>query len=218
MLKTIFKPRIFWFIVGGASLLLLFLILYFPKQESFLLLQLPRTSFNNLIFHAFTFIGDGIFCLCVALILAIYHSYRYAIILFSSYISGSLFVQLIKQIIIPNNPRPVKWFEINQLQLNLPPDLSPYLWYSFPSGHSASAASLAFCMVLIFHKKWQQIALGILLLCIGYSRIYRFMHFPEDVLAGFTIGFIAAFASFYFFTQFFASRNISWADKRILRK
>ena len=218
MIKSIIKPLFFWGIVGLAALLMLLLILTLPKQESFLLIQIPRNSFYNLLFHAFTFIGDGVFTICIVLLLAIYLSFRYAIILLSSYISGSLFVQLIKQIIIPHNPRPVKWFEINQIHLPLPMDLSPYLWYSFPSGHSASAASLAFCMVLIFHKKWQQVLIATVLICVGYSRIYRYMHFPEDVLAGFTIGFIAAIASFYFFTKFFSGRNITWADKRILKK
>jgi membrane-associated phospholipid phosphatase len=218
MIKSITKPIYFWGIVGFVSLLLLMLMLAFPKQESFLLIQLPRNTFYNLLFHAFTFIGDGVFTICIALLLAIYLSYRYAIILFSSYISGSLLVQFTKQILIPHNPRPVKWFEINQINLQLPADLSPYLWYSFPSGHSASAASLAFCLVLIFHKKWQQVLIALVLICVGYSRIYRYMHFPEDVLAGFSFGFAAAIASFYFFTQLFASKNITWADKRILKK
>lgn len=196
----------------------LLLILAYPKQESFLLIQLPRNNFNNLLFHAFTILGDGVFAICVVLLLAVYLSYRHAIILLSSYISSSLLVQLTKQILIPHNPRPVKWFEINQINLQLPADLSPYLWYSFPSGHSASAASLAFCLVLIFHKKWQQVLIAVVLICVGYSRIYRYMHFPEDVLAGFSFGFAAAIASFYFFTQLFASKNITWADKRILKK
>ncbi len=218
MIKSIIKPRIFWFIVGEAMLTTLLLILAYPKQESFLLIQLPRNNFNNLLFHAFTILGDGVFAICVVLLLAVYLSYRHAIILLSSYISSSLLVQLTKQILIPHNPRPVKWFEINQINLQLPADLSPYLWYSFPSGHSASAASLAFCLVLIFHKKWQQVLIAVVLICVGYSRIYRYMHFPEDVLAGFSFGFAAAIASFYFFTQLFASKNITWADKRILKK
>lgn len=194
------------------------LILCYPKNESFLLIQFPHNHFNNLLFHGFTIIGDGVFTICIVLLLAIYHSYRYALILLSSYISSSLIVQLIKQIIIPHNPRPVKWFEINQLQISVPTDLTPYLWYSFPSGHSASAASLAFCLTLIFNKNWQQVLIALTLICIGYSRIYRYMHFPEDVVAGFVIGFAAAIISFYFFTRLFTRRNIAWADKRILRK
>jgi membrane-associated phospholipid phosphatase len=218
MIKSIIKPLYFWGIVGLAMLTTLLLLLAFPKQESFLFIQLPRNNFNNLLFHVFTILGDGVFAICVVLLLAVYLSYRYAIILLSSYISGSLLVQLTKQILVPHNPRPVKWFEINQINLHLPADLSPYLWYSFPSGHSASAASLAFCLVLIFHKKWQQVMIALVLICVGYSRIYRYMHFPEDVLAGFSFGFAAAIASFYFFTQLFASKNITWADKRILKK
>jgi membrane-associated phospholipid phosphatase len=218
MIKTILKPSIFWGIVLSALFAIMLLILFLSKQDSFLALQAPHNKFNNILFLGITFIGDGVFLMCVVLILAIYLSYRYAIILLGAYILGSLTVQLIKQIVIPHNPRPVKWFELNQIQLYVPSDLTPYSWFSFPSGHSASAASLAFCMVLIFHKSWQQVLIALTLLLVGYSRIYRYMHFPEDVLGGFFIGFIAAIASLYIFTYFFSSRNMTWVDNRIVKK
>ncbi len=63
---------------------------------------------------------------------------------------------------------------------------------SFPSGHTMGA--FGFCMLLQYlmpHKKWYvSLALFLLALGCGYSRIYLGQHFFSDVLAGSIIGVI----------------------------
>ena len=58
--------------------------------------------------------------------------------------------------------------------------------YSFPSGHTSSSFA---CATVIFrmNKKW---GIGALILAalIGFSRLYNYVHFPTDVLAGAVIG------------------------------
>ncbi|PFA70756.1 hypothetical protein CN378_00370 [Bacillus sp. AFS015802] len=68
--------------------------------------------------------------------------------------------------------------------------------YSFPSGHSMSSfifyGSLAFILFrALDHKryKWGSVIMvGILVLLIGISRVYLGVHYPSDILGGFTAG------------------------------
>lgn len=70
--------------------------------------------------------------------------------------------------------------------------------YSFPSGHSM--VSIAFYGFLIYigykliKKKWVKITyitmLSLLIATIAFSRLYLGVHYPTDVLAGLTIGYI----------------------------
>ena len=69
--------------------------------------------------------------------------------------------------------------------------------FSYPSGHSMM--SMAFYGLLIFFinrskiNKWKKytlnILLSILIVLIGFSRIYLGVHFASDVIAGFSISF-----------------------------
>jgi Membrane-associated phospholipid phosphatase len=68
--------------------------------------------------------------------------------------------------------------------------------YSFPSGHAASSmlfyGSLLLLLPIFIKNKPVlriiQILLGILIFSIGTSRIYLGVHFPSDILAGFSLG------------------------------
>ncbi|MBK1653318.1 phosphatase PAP2 family protein [Allochromatium vinosum] len=63
---------------------------------------------------------------------------------------------------------------------------------SFPSGHSVTAA--VFCGVLILHTRWIEWRLLLLLIAIlvGASRVAVGVHWPLDVIAGLTLGALAA--------------------------
>lgn len=61
---------------------------------------------------------------------------------------------------------------------------------SFPSGHTASSFAAA-TAVFLYKKKPGTIAL-ILATAIAFTRLYLFVHFPTDVLAGMFIGIVVA--------------------------
>ena len=62
--------------------------------------------------------------------------------------------------------------------------------YSFPSGHSLASFEGA-VSILLYHKKWG-IAAIVLAALIACSRLYLFVHFPSDVLAGSLLGMLIA--------------------------
>ena len=82
-------------------------------------------------------------------------------------------------------PRPCWIDEQVKLLVAAPKD------YSFPSGHSAASFAAA-VSIFVMHKKEGAAAL-ILACLIAFSRLYLFVHFPTDVLAGIAVGFICAF-------------------------
>lgn len=61
--------------------------------------------------------------------------------------------------------------------------------YSFPSGHSASAAGMATTLALIFRKTWLRVLAIVLPLLVGISRFSLGVHYPTDVLAGWVLGY-----------------------------
>ena len=68
--------------------------------------------------------------------------------------------------------------------------------HSFPSGHTAAAFAAAFALFL-YHKRTGSAAL-ILAVLMGFSRLYLFVHFPSDVIAGALFGLIFGFMGYRF--------------------
>ncbi|MCI8519234.1 MAG: phosphatase PAP2 family protein [Clostridia bacterium] len=111
-------------------------------------------------------------------------------------ISLNLAIQTILNLTIKNifqRPRPIEYRLIEETG------------YSFPSGHSmASMAFYGFIIYLIYKNiknkyiKWISIILlSILILAIGFSRIYLGVHYTSDVLGGFllTIAYLMVYTS-----------------------
>jgi undecaprenyl-diphosphatase len=65
--------------------------------------------------------------------------------------------------------------------------------FSFPSGHTMASFGAAVTM-LIYNRKIGAAAI-LLAVLIGFSRLYLYVHYPSDVLAGAVLGTIMAFIS-----------------------
>ncbi|MDO8636881.1 MAG: phosphatase PAP2 family protein [Dehalococcoidia bacterium] len=95
------------------------------------------------------------------------------VLLFSSYLNTDL-KDLFQQ------PRP--------FQLDPGVKLADATGYSLPSGHAQSAVVVWGGIAVWLHATWFWVAAILLIILIGFSRIYLGVHFPTDVLAGWAIG------------------------------
>jgi undecaprenyl-diphosphatase len=68
--------------------------------------------------------------------------------------------------------------------------------YSFPSGHTSTAASIGVGLFIALNKKYSWLFLLFPLL-MGWSRITLFVHYPSDVLFGIIIGTIAIVLAYF---------------------
>jgi undecaprenyl-diphosphatase len=70
--------------------------------------------------------------------------------------------------------------------------LTPETTFSFPSGHAMGSVTLAVALTLLFwptRGRWLVLAVASLfVLLVGLSRIYLGVHYPSDILAGWTAG------------------------------
>ena len=80
------------------------------------------------------------------------------------------------------------------------------LSYSFPSGHTASS----FAAAGVLSKYFKKYALGFLALAslIAFSRLYLYVHYPTDVLAGIILGLICSRIIICMFNKMFFIKSI----------
>lgn len=99
-------------------------------------------------------------------------------------LGASLLAHLLKILIA--RPRPTV---VADMMVNMPPD------YSFPSAHTAQAASFFFALGLVAARHlpvksaaavW--LCCGLLISFVGLSRIYLNVHYLSDVIAGAILG------------------------------
>lgn len=78
--------------------------------------------------------------------------------------------------------------------------------YSFPSGHTMTAFAAA--AILMYANKKFGIAAYILAALLAFSRLYLYVHFPTDVLAGAVIGTLIGIAVCFFSKKFFPQKDM----------
>ena len=133
------------------------------------------------IFHIITFLGTERFYLFILLPLIFWCvdfglGARLAVILLlSSYFNTDL-KDLLQQ------PRP---FDIDPSV-----QLSDAHGYGLPSGHAQSSVVVWGGIATWINKTWFRMVAILLVILIGFSRIYLGVHFPTDVLAGWVVGVI----------------------------
>lgn len=68
--------------------------------------------------------------------------------------------------------------------------IAPEVTYSFPSAHAMGSMTLAAVLVLLtWRTRWRWpvlVAMGLFVAMVGVSRVYLGVHYPSDILAGWT--------------------------------
>jgi undecaprenyl-diphosphatase len=79
--------------------------------------------------------------------------------------------------------------------------IAPETTFSFPSGHAMGSMTLAWvCVLLAWRTRWRwpvTISAIALTLLVGLSRIYLGVHYPSDILAGWTVASVWAVSCFF---------------------
>ncbi|MEO6654975.1 MAG: phosphatase PAP2 family protein [Pyrinomonadaceae bacterium] len=146
-------------------------------------------SWLTMLMQAVTFCGSTIFLVVVAVVviaLFLRNGHRHSAALFTVTMAGAVILNFVLKISFVRE-RPLPYFDTA-----LPTS------YSFPSGHALYALCFYGSLAWIYsaHKGdrvfhfivW--IFATILIVCIGFSRVYLGVHYPSDVLAGYAAAFV----------------------------
>lgn len=151
-------------------------------------LQRLHTTAGDMFFSAITHLGDaGIAWIILSLLFLCIKKYRkYGAAMAFALIFGVIIGNITLKPLIAR----IRPYDVNttiDVLVKKPTD------FSFPSGHTLS--SFAASLALLKYNKRLGIAAVIIAVLIAFSRMYLYIHYPTDVLAGAIIGWGCSFIS-----------------------
>ena len=190
------RVRLFVALAFVAALAVAIAVFCVPKADLHAALNCCHSRFLDCFFSVYTHVAEfGVWLLGVILF---WGNKRRAAFVFVSEILSGVVVQMLKFVF--SMPRPGDMIAAGKMgNIPLVEGIALHTGRSFPSGHAASFAVLAFAVCLLSMQDRPtrlraiatQAACGVLFLAGCYSRIYLSQHFAEDVLVGGVIGFVA---------------------------
>ena len=147
-----------------------------------------RTPFGDFVMPLISKLGNGgIIWLVLSGVLCVFPKYRKAGVTMLTALALDVLLCNVMLKPLVGRMRP---FTVNtgmELLINAPKD------FSFPSGHTAASFAAAFALLFVKNKLW--IPSMILASLIAFSRLYLYVHYPTDVLAGILLGLIVSVAA-----------------------
>ncbi|GAB4030579.1 phosphatase PAP2 family protein [Spirosoma gilvum] len=192
MLLDLIRKNWLFFLPYAILLVVVGLLQLMYSQEQLMQWVNTRNSLlADQLFPYITYLGDGATYVVVCLLLAIFN-WRIGLMELASFALSSLTSEFLKKVVFNGSPRPLKYFEHSTFQYHIIEGLDIHSYNSFPSGHTISAFAMFSLMAFLYVRKevgWIFLFLAVLT---GFSRVYLFQHFVEDVYAGSVIGTVSS--------------------------
>ncbi|SHN38940.1 phosphatase PAP2 family protein [Chitinophaga sp. CF418] len=162
-------------------LVLVFKILY-SKEDIYFFINGLHFPAGDVFFPYMTEFGSTVTAV-VACLLLLFVSYRSSVLMASSLILTTLINVPLKNLFFA--PRPRLYFAGSAHPIYYVPDMEVLSNnFSFPSGHTVCAFTMAIVLTYITPRKTFGYLYLLLALLVAYSRMYMSQHFLEDVTAG----------------------------------
>ena len=165
-------------------------------------IQRLKCGFLDFFMPIFTALGNkGIFFILLGVTFLFFKKTRKSgIVILIALTLGGLFCNLLLK---PLVARPRPYTELPDYVL-LVKQLTDF---SFPSGHTTAAFETAFGVALLGKK--QAICAYIFAVLMAFSRMYLYLHYPTDVLAGAIIGTLCAVLAYVIYKAVMKKRETS---------
>ena len=192
-----------------VAVLLVASSLLIAKGQDVLWINRFHTPFLDRFMVVTTQLGAG-FLFLPLLVVLLFVRFRYAVLTALVWIGHGVVCAILKRGVFGPVKRPVALLDNNVLYFV--PDVDVHSFFSFPSGHTATMFCFAFLLSLLIKNRWATIALLLVALLVGYSRIYLLQHFLMDVAGGAVIGVSVT----YFLWRYFETAKLpTWMNRFI---
>lgn len=150
-------------------------------------------------FYFITWLGDGTLAPFLLLVVLIYNT-RLGIYTTTSFLSASLFSQVLKRVFFDDVNRPFFVFQWPYpYPLTYVEGVDKYLHNSFPSGHATQAFAILMCLAFTTKNQGMKFLFFIPAVLTAFSRVYLSQHWLIDITVGSIIGVIFSILFYYIF-------------------
>ncbi len=186
---------------SGYYIYYLFLILGFfilmltRKGEALIWLNSHHNNTMDLFFKYWTHLGDGLVFAFLGIWFLLTSYYR-TLVLIAAVIIQTIIIQGLKRFVFGDLVRPKLYID-NFESLYQIPGVEIHSSNSFPSGHTATAFTVAVLLSLVIRRRSTSGILMVMAILVGISRIYLLQHFFIDIYFGSIIGFLIGLTVYF---------------------
>jgi len=192
MINLSSSTKIYLFLLSICLFAGILFLIAEDKGDLVIILNNSHSPLLDKFFKYMTFLGDGTWFAPI-IVLFLFFRYFWSAAFAVLGLVQLLIIQGMKRVIFGRIPRPAEYFK-DSFELQMVEGVDIHNFYSFPSGHTATAFGISFMIILLVKpRRGISVALLILATLAGISRIYLGQHFLEDVLAGAAIGTFLSF-------------------------